>query len=321
MSPIQLALFEKSKTGRIPEPDKPTFLEWSYSRRGVLEQCPRKYYYQYYGSSSKKSNDDPQKEKLHFLKKLQNRHLRTGSLLHLVIRTYLKKLQQGERWSLDWLLSWARKMYWADLEYSREYENGTRIPDGDHSPTLLSEFYYDLPDAESICFEAGKRLVTALTNFVESQNFAQFRDGACQTSAQIEKPIRLRESRFTLRGTVDLIYWEEDKVVIVDWKIGGPGNSDDSLQMLAYAWWAKQELGIPVDHITLHRGHLADNIVSTSNVTERDLKRTKAKLLQDLAQMQTAHRFGQQWTADAFTPYAQPRVCDLCQFQGICPKE
>ena len=74
MSSIELALFDKSKTQRIPEPDKATFLQGSYSRRGVLEQCPRKSYYQYYGSSSKKSDDDPQKEKLHFLKKLQNRH-------------------------------------------------------------------------------------------------------------------------------------------------------------------------------------------------------------------------------------------------------
>ena len=321
MSPIQLALFDQSKTERIPEPDKPTFLEWSYSRRGVLEQCPRKYYYQYYGSSSKKSNDDPQKETLHFLKKLQNRHLRTGSLLHLVIRTYLKKLQQGEQWSLDWLLSWARKMYWADLEYSREYENGTRIPGGDRSPTLLLEFYYDLPDAELVCTEAGRRLVTALTNFVQSQNFAQFRESACQTTTQIEKPMRLKESRFTLRGTVDLIYWEDDRVVIVDWKIGSAGNSDDSLQMLAYAWLAKQELGIPVDRIVLHRVHLVNDIVSTFKVSEKDLTRVKAKILQDLEQMQTAHRWGQQWIADSFTPYAQPKVCALCQFQEVCPKE
>ena len=213
MSSIQLALFDQSKTERIPEPDKPTFLEWSYSRRGVLEQCPRKYYYQYYGSSSKKSNSDPQKEKLRFLKKLQNRHLRTGSLLHLVIRTYLKKLQQGEQWSLDWLLNWARKMYWADLEYSREYENRTGIQDGDRSPTLLLEFYYDLLDAEPACTESGRRLITALTNFVQSQNFTQFRESACQTTTQIEKPMRLKESRFALKGTVDLIFWEDDRKV------------------------------------------------------------------------------------------------------------
>ena len=244
-----------------------------------------------------------------------------GSLLHLVIRTYLKKLQQGEQWSPDWLLSWVRKMYWADLEYSRECKKGTRIPDGDRSPTLLLEFYYSLPDAESVCSEAEKRLTVALTNFLTSQNFAQFRDGACQTSAEIEKPICLKGSHFTLKGTIDLIYWEDDQVVIVDWKIGRAGNSDDSLQMLAYAWWAKQEFGIPVDRITLHRVHLADNIVSTFNVTEKDLKRTKAKILQDLEQMQTAHHFGQQWTADAFTPYAYPKVCELCQFQKVCPKE
>ena len=318
---IQLTLFDQNKTERIPEPDKSVLSEWSYSRRGVLEQCPRKYYYQYYGSSSKKANDDPQKEKLSFLKKLQNRHLRTGSLLHLVIRTYLKKLQEGEQWSLEWLLDWARKMYWADLEYSREYENGIRIPNEEHPPTLLLEFYYGLPDAESVCSEAEKRLTMALTNFVKSQNFACFREGACHTSAEIEKPIRLKEPGFTLKGTVDLLYWEGDQVVIVDWKIGSAGNSNDSLQMLAYGWWAKQEFGIPVDCIVLHRVHLADDIVSTSNVTEKDLARVKARILQDLEQMQTAHRFGQQWIADAFTPYAQPKVCALCQFQEVCPKE
>ena len=43
MSSIQLDLFDQSNTGRIPEPDKSVLSEWSYSRRGVLEQCPRKY--------------------------------------------------------------------------------------------------------------------------------------------------------------------------------------------------------------------------------------------------------------------------------------
>ena len=81
-----------------------------------------------------------------------------------------------------------------------------------------------------------------------------FREGAGEASALIESPIHSKERHFTLRGTIDLTYREGDRVVIVDWKIGGAGSSDDSLQMLAYAWWAKQEFKCPVDYITPHRG-------------------------------------------------------------------
>ena len=321
MSEIQLPLFDEITIEWTPESDLPVFSEWSYSRRNVLVQCPRKYYYQYYGASSKNSNDDLQKEELRFLKKLQNRHLRTGNLLHIAIRTYLNALKQRKQWTVDSFLGWARGIFRKDLEYSRNYQHGPSIPDGNYPPSLLLEFYYGSPDAELICSEAENQLTIALTNFMESQNFARFRESAYQTSTEIEKHIRLKEARFTLKGTVDLIYWEDDSIVIVDWKTGRSGKSDDSLQMLAYAWWAKQEFGIPVDRITLHLVHLVDDTVSTFNVNDKDLERVRAKLLQDLEQMQTAHRYGLQWVADAFSPYAQPRVCALCQFQEVCPKE
>ena len=315
MDEKQLSLFE------LPEPNTSKLSEWSYSRQGTLERCARKYYYQYYGSSLKKSNNDPQKEKLHFLKNLQNRHLRIGDILHLVIGTYLNKLQQGEQWTLDRLLSWARKIYRADLEYSRNYECGTPLPDEKYPPALLLEFYYSWPDAESVCTEAEERLIEALTNFVKSQNLSQFREGACKASALIEKHVHLKAAYFTLRGAIDLTYSEGDRVVIVDWKIGSASSSDDSLQMLAYAWWAKQEFKCPVDYITPHRVHLADGTVSTFNVSEKDLRRVEARILQDLERMQRADHYGQLGTVGAFTPCAQPKICMLCPFQEVCPKE
>ena len=114
MFEIQRFLFD------LPESQGSNFTEWSYSRRSTLEQCARKYYYQYYGANQRTAKNDPQKEKLRFLKKLQNRHLRSGEILHFVIRAYLNKLQQGDEWSLDRLLQWARKIYREDLEHSQK---------------------------------------------------------------------------------------------------------------------------------------------------------------------------------------------------------
>ena len=317
----QITLFGESEIEWGAESDQSIFSEWSHSRRETLEQCARKYYYQHYGSNQRTAKNDPQKEKLHFLKGLQNRHLRTGSILHLVIRTYLKKLQQGKWWSLGWLLQWARKIYREDIEYSQQYERGSPIPDGDYPPGLLLEFYYGFPDAEFLCAEAEKRLIKALTNFITSQNVVQFREGTGKASALIEKRVHLKAAHFTLRGAIDLAYREKDRVVIVDWKIGSAGSGDDSLQMLAYAWWTKQEFEIPVDRIIPHRVHLADNTVATFNVSEKALTRVEARILQDLEWMRKADNFGRRGLAEAFTPCAQPKVCALCPFQEVCPKE
>ena len=244
----QLTLFAESESEWNNESHKSKLSEWSYSRRGTLEQCARKYYYEYYGSNLQKAKEDPQKEKLRFFKKLQNRHLRSGDILHYVIRWYLKKIQQGKQPSLGQVLQWAKKDFREDIKYSQQYEHGSPLSDDFRHPKLLLEFYYGLPDVKSVCADTEERLVTALTNFITSQNVAQFREGARKASALIEESARMKNDDFSLSGKVDLAYWEDDRIVIVDWKIGSAGNSDDSLQMLAYAWWAKQKFKRPVDY-------------------------------------------------------------------------
>ena len=317
----QMTLFGESESEWNNKSHKSKLSEWSYSRRGTLEQCARKYYYQYYGSNLNTAKKDPQKETLRFLKKLQNRHLRSGDILHYVIRWHLKEFQQEKQPSLDQLLQWAKKDFRADVKYSQQYERGFPLSDNFRHPKLLLEFYYRLPDVESLCTDTEERLITALTNFITSQNLTQFREGAGKASALIEESARLKSSSFTLSGKVDLVYWINDKVVIVDWKIGGSGSSDDSLQMFAYALWAKQKFECPLDSIILHKAHLEDNTVSTFNVSEKALTRVEGRILQDLERMQELDNYGKQGIVEAFTPCAQPKICALCQFQEVCPQE
>ena len=65
------------------EPDPETdsvAVEWSFSRRLVLFQCPRRHYYQYFGGSNWRAKDERAKEILSKLKRLTNAHLRAGPL-------------------------------------------------------------------------------------------------------------------------------------------------------------------------------------------------------------------------------------------------
>lgn len=300
---------------------KSTNLEWSFSKRGMLEQCPRKYYYHYYGSNKKVAKNDPQKKNLRFLKKMQNRYLRTGEILHYVIRWYLTKLQEGAHLELNRLLKWALDDFSRDLNFSQQYKHGTPLPKEKYPPTLLLEFYYRQTDVESLCSEAGERLIRALTNIVKSQNFAQFREGVTDPLALIEESARMKNDHFALSGKVDLAYRKDDRVVIVDWKTRDSKSSDDSLQMLAYALWARQKFECSLDTITLHRVYLEDDTLSTFHVDEKDIARVEARILQDLERIQEADNYGKRGLVEAFTPCAQPKVCELCQFREICPKE
>lgn len=314
-------LFEVTGIEIPKKSKKPTQLKWSFSKRGMLEQCPRRYYYHYYGSNKNIAKNDLQKENLRFLKKLQNRHLRTGDILHYIIRWYLKKFQEGEHLSLDWLLQWALNDFRKDVKFSQQYKRGTLLSDEEYPPNLLLEFYYGQSDAESLCIESEERIIKALTNFVKSQTFSQFREGVADPSALIEESVRMKNDYFALSGKVDLAYRKNDKFVIVDWKTRGSNSSDDSLQMLAYALWAKQKFECPLDTITLHRVYLEDGIFSTFHVGEKDITRVETRILQDLERMQEADNYGKRGLVEAFTPCAQPKICELCQFQEICPKE
>ena len=49
----QLALLTTDELGRADRSRELARIEWSYSRRVILERCPRQYYYEYFGASAR----------------------------------------------------------------------------------------------------------------------------------------------------------------------------------------------------------------------------------------------------------------------------
>jgi hypothetical protein len=119
-----ISLFPVDEVGIYPEAER-SGVKWSYSRRSLLEQCPRRYYYEYYGSSKRVAPTEPQKTLLQSLKRLRNRHSRAGQILHTVIAGFFRRAQQGETMSLHSLGSWAEKMLNRDILFSRSPEPDT----------------------------------------------------------------------------------------------------------------------------------------------------------------------------------------------------
>ena len=296
-------------------------MQWSYSRRSLLEQCPRAYYYQYYGANKRTAKAEPLKERLHFLKSLTNRHLRAGDIVHLVIRTYLNSLQKKDVWDVRRVLSWASQIFQNDYSYSSAYQQGAEHSNDRYPPALLLEFYHDLENADRLFYESESRMIAALENFVSNPAFANFRNGVCHPNALIERSISIKNDRFSMRGKLDLAYPDGDRIAVVDWKIGKSEGNDDSLQLLSYALGAIKEFKCRPECIDLYRVHLSDSSIASYNVTKREVLRSESRIIQDLERMEMMDDYGKQAFADAFTPCAQPQICKHCPFQDVCPKE
>lgn len=320
--PEQIGLF--GDIGLVPALRLPVVVgevlpEWSYSRRSLFEQCLRAYYYKYYGAKSGAAKSEPLKPQLRFLKSLSNRHLRAGILLHLVLRTYLKKLAEGDEWTSDQLRRWATEMYRRDLAFSKEFQRTGTSLSSDGRTVLLAEFYAGLPNADALWNESVERLCRALDNFRNHPTMEPFRRAAKQSGVLVEKSVRLKEPGFRLKGQIDFAYSESGRVTLVDWKIGESGGSEDSLQLLSYALVAMQEYNCTPNDIDLYVAYLGDGKVQQYTVSEYEVSRAKGRIRQDSQRMLAMDWYGREAITEAFTPCEQKRICDMCPFNSVCP--
>lgn len=301
-------------------PEAVSFGGWSHSRRAVFESCPRRYYYEYYGSAARRATADPEKVRLRFLKTLQTRHERAGALLHLVLATYLRRAQQGDRWTSERLVSWALDVFKRDRQYSASDPDGVNRPEGKYAPVLLREYHYRQANAAEACAEIEARLGAAVRTFQTNTAFEEFRTRGGTLGALVEVPVRLTVFSVRVTGQADLAYQTSEHIVIVDWKLGASdGGGEDSLQLAVYGLWALHHFGVATDRLRVYKAHLGDGTVKEFSVTEVTLRAARARIAQDAERMAFMHPYGMAGVSEAFTPSPQRRVCELCAFQAICP--
>jgi hypothetical protein len=320
----QLALLGNDGTPEVPPPRLRTDVAgvtWSYSRRSRLEQCARRYYYQYFGANKRSATDEPDKESLRLLKTLSNRFERSGALLHLAVSTWLRAVQRGEQRDVDDLGRWVVGLFQVDQTMSRRHPDGDWPPlENKYPPVLLREYHYRQSDADELFEDATARLTAALHSFAVSERYAPFRAGATSPNAAIEATIRLRALPCKIDGRVDLAFASGDRVVVVDWKLGGgAATGDESLQLAVYALWAMEHFGCAPDALDVYKAHLLSGELASFRVDPAVLADARARVVQDAERMAGLERYGREGVADAFTPCGHPAVCALCPFQRVCP--
>jgi len=294
---------------------------WSYSKRSLFERCQRRYYYEYYGASAALEGVDAQNGMLRRLKALEGRQERVGTLLHRGIATYFHRAQEGTPSSADQLIDWLVRVFRQDCAYSRSDPDGAHPPGGSYPPILLREYYDRLSDVERLMVESEQHLRSGLQAFLTEPIFLPFREAGKRSGALIEHHLRLPGFACKVDGRLDLAYPEAEGVTIVDWKSGtNDGDGTDSLQLAAYALWAKAHYQVSPAAIHIYKAFLRDAEVVAFPMTEQLLDQARVRIIQDAERMAQVQPYGERGCFEAFTPCEQKGICRLCSFQRLCPE-
>ena len=322
MNPLdsyQIPLFQGNHTYQTSLKEAIKKVTWSYSRRSTLEQCARRYYYAYYGANKLIAKQEPQKETLHFLKYLENRHQRTGYILHLTIRTFFHKAQAGDYWSPDQLVDFASSIFSSDRYYSRDHPEGDGLSEKRYPPVLLREYHYRTSNADELCEEAEVRMIEALKSFSIDEQYDRFRLAGSTADALVEHTFKLSNFPCRMSGKIDLAYNTKNQVTVIDWKLGkNDMTGDDSLQLAAYGLWAKDYYDCDPETLIIDKIHLSSGEIIGCKVDSNMLSAARARITQDAERIAVMDEYGKKARAEAFTPCSHPLVCAMCEFEKVC---
>ena len=315
---FSLPLFDEESPPQTSLRDRLRKVEWSYSKRNELEQCPRRFYFDYYGAAKRRAKNESQKVLLQGLKQLHNRHERTGQILHLIIAQYFRG-QSADPLDESAMVRWAQKIFAADLEHSRKAGRNLRVGAGRYPAVQLSEFFHGDAQADELCEAAQEKLFKALQTFAKSKKLSRIRDIRGHSSVRIEKKFKLPAMACRVAGVVDFAANTQVNPGIVDWKIGTPsGAEDDSLQLAIYALWGATEFGKPPETIRIFKAYLGSDDLQPFRCTTNTLENAKRRIGQDALRLLETIEYGNAGRVKAFTACAQPRVCSLCRYLTAC---
>lgn len=293
---------------------------WSYSKSQTLNTCSRRYYYDYFGASKKHAQGDPNKAEIVQLSNFSTRHLRAGTLLHLGIRTFYKKLLAGEGPLAPGLAGWVRRLFESDRTASRMFCRTGTVPQGEgFQPAVLLEFVRSPKEADALFETVSERLDRAFTNFLTGPACAPYRNPDLARDAHIEKRFKIEVSGLAIGGQVDFACRTSSGFRIVDWKIGDDAIvAPESLQLLSYALWATEALGVPLAELEILQVPLLGHPRDPVRVTPGMVELARSRIIEEIEMTGALETFGRQGLVSAFTPRDHPKICALCPYREPC---
>jgi hypothetical protein len=158
----------------------------SYSKRGTLDNCLRKYFCEYYASAKKLPFDAERKELIRGLKEFTTTSMLAGESLHWFIEQRLKKGISSQSWAERTALD----RFDRASRYSRDPVRMAHMAREKYPPPMLVEFYYQDSRAEELAAAARDGLVNGIRHFLHEPSVTAVWNSITAGEHWVEKRVR-----------------------------------------------------------------------------------------------------------------------------------
>jgi hypothetical protein len=293
---------------------------WSRTRDNAFQECRRRYYYQYYGSWGGWDPDaDPLIRRLYVLKQLGTRQMWAGRLVHEAIERALLALRDDFALSEASLVEDTVRQMRGEWKGSREgvYRNSPKRAG-------LFEHEYAVPVRDGEWQALRDHVIRCLRNFHRLSLLADIKKTPTDRWILIEDIGSFRFEGTTVLAAPDFGYWNAaDRLQLVDWKTGGNGGEDASLQLGGYALYAREVLGVALPRVDLLEVNLREGRVTSHPWDEASLARVQEHIRLSVRGMKAYLREPARNLAEEgdFEKAEDLRLCRWCNFRAVCRPE
>lgn len=297
---------------------------WSSNRSHLFKECKRKYYFNYYGYWGGWNSDcDERVQDIYLLKKLQNRHMWLGTLVHDSIERVLKYLRADRLLEEQEVVDQMVKRMREEFVDSR---NGKYRLDPKGTPGLTEhEYGEDIEDDEWV--RLREKGITCIRNFFSSDTFEQIHKSDVKEWLAIEGDLQEQESMADSFEMGDLTVWlkldaayrsSDGTVHIVDWKTGK--GDPNFRQLYCYGYYAWKKWDVDPSNLLLTYEKLASREQHQEEFSFEQLESLEDEVRDEALQMKEMLVDPEENEAreEDFPMVDQLNLCRNCRFRRIC---
>ena len=304
----------------------------SFSDGRIFRKCQRQWCFRTLAHWNAKT---PTRREMHLLKQLQSVSAWRGELVDRVISTTLvpawnKKIP----FTLEQALSSARWLFNTQVEFARKNrfrEPGMSQTKAKQSYAAFFDVEYNGGVSKEAIAQAWCEIEQALTNLFKMHSLFHSLKQSRRIIAQ--RPIVFDCAEIRVRAVPDLIvFYDNCKPLIVDWKVHLQGMRDYRLQLAIYALALTQCKphidfppldGLKPTDIRLAEAQLLTGRLRRYTLSEEDLLEVESYICQTATDMQLALDGEMRGELDPFdfpaSPYAE--ACAVCPFRSLSWEE
>lgn len=216
-------------------------MNWSFSRERMLKDCEKKYFYHYIiPSYTAKQIDENILKNVLFLRKLTNRHLLLGKVIHHTISESIDYFYKNHPIPLAKMIDTCWEKYLRALQFSHK-QKYLFLPVNHPDFTILFEDIYQVVLDSHWLTNHYQKMKTALRHFYRwflREGSEKWINYELVEKEQLKFFINQNTRVWTV---IDLLLRDPEHTwYIIDWKLSTFDWEKDSLQLAFYGWYVHQ---------------------------------------------------------------------------------